>query len=757
MRKLSLLLGVALLCLQLNAQQRTISGKVTDDKGTPIGGASVLVKGTLNGTSTTSDGTFSIAVSTAAKTLIVSAIGLADQEVPIGNGASVTVVLKPKGNVLTEVVVTSLGIARDKRSLGYATQNIKADQLTDRGQVNLASALQGKVAGVNITTASGSPGASVNINIRGISSFTGSNQPLFVVDGVPISNDVDRTNGSSSGTLGDQQPANRALDIDMNNVESVNVLKGPAAAVLYGSRAAAGAIIITTKKGSSAKGKTDVTVSSGYSLQNVTGLPELQNEYGQGLNGTFSNISSNSWGPKFGSTPTVANGLIIGGNAVDYRAYPNNQKDFYRTGAISDNNLSINGGDAKQNYTFSAGYLYQDGIMPNTSLKRATVKFGANTVLRDKIHLGGSVTFTNTLQVGILGGNAASPVGVLVASLPRSLDLTSYRVNKTYKNPDGSNNYPIPSVENPYFGAYENPLKSNLYRILGNVTVGYDFTNWLSVSYRLGLDAYTDRRKQIFAVGSARVPAGQDLENTIFRSEVNGDLMITARKNNLFIEGLNLTALVGQNVNQRLLQNTLLQGDNLTTIPGYYNANNATTFSVGSVEATTLQRLIGYYAQASLAYKNYLFVELTGRADQSSTLPTNKSLYFYPSVSAGFVFTDALGINNDIINYGKIRASVAKVGRDAPPYLLENVFVSGAFGNNVASFSFPLTSGANTVAGFSTSTRIATGILEPEFTTSYEVGLNLGLFKNRLTLDLAYFDQRSKNQITNVGLAPSIG
>ena len=752
MRKLLLLWAAGLLlCTTVVAQSRVITGTVMDEKGAPLPNVSIIVKNSNIGTTSDFNGKFRIEVPASAKSLVFSSVGLGDLEVPLSSKTDISVTLSPKGNTLTEVVVTSLGIARDKRSLGYATQTLKSDQLVDKGQVNVVSALQGKVAGVNITGASGSAGASYNINIRGISSFTGSNQPLFVIDGIPISNDVDRTNGGPLGTLGDNQPANRALDIDLNNIESVNIMKGPSASVLYGSRAAAGAIIITTKKGGKAGGKAEVILNSSYSAQQAIGLPEVQNQYGQGLGGVYNSTSTSSWGPAFGSTPTVANGLIVGGVTQNYQAYPNNIKDFFETGNIFDNDLTINGGDLKQNYTFSIGNLNQTGILPNTSLKRTNVKFGANTVIRDKIKLGGSAVFTNTLQNGILGGNGQSSLGIL-AGLARSIDLTSYKVNKTWKNPDGSNNFVIPNTENPYFGAYENPLKSNLYRITGNVNVGFDVTKWLNIAYRLGVDAYTDRRKQIFAVGSGRVPAGQDLENTIYRSEVNGDLIITAKKSDLFTKDLNLTALVGQNINQRNFQSVQVQGDNLT-IPGFYNVSNATTFSVGSNEFTSKRRLLGYYAQLSFDYKSYLYLELTGRADQSSTLPKDNNTYFYPSVSVGWVFTDALKINSDIISYGKLRASAAKVGRDADPYLLANTYASWSFGNNVASFNFPF----GTTAGFGASSRIAPLTLLPEFTTSKEIGLNVGLFKNRATLDMAYFNQLSKSQIINVGIAPSTG
>ncbi len=750
MRKTMLILSAILLLTIQGFSQKTITGIVTsEENGTPV--ANATVSGGKAGASTDASGKYSISVANNVNQLNFSSVGFIKQTIAIEGQSTINIRLKKQDVELKEVVVTALGIVRDKRSLGYATQNIKAEQIADRGSVNLVNALQGKISGVSITGASGAAGASTNINIRGITSFNGNNQPLFIVDGIPISNDVDRT----SNSLFDNQPANRALDIDPSTVESINILKGAAAAVLYGSRASAGAIIITTKKGS-ASGRTEIVVSSSYAFQDVIGLPKVQNEYGQGLGTVYNPVSTSSWGPGFSATPTVANGLIVGGVTQKYQAYPNNILDFFEKGAIKDNSISINGGDSKQNYIFSISNTINDGILPNNSLTRTSVKFGANTFLRDRIRLGGSVTFTNTLQKGIVGGNGSSALGVL-AGLSRSIDLTSYKTNGTYKNLDGSNNFLIPNTENPYFGAYENPTKSNLYRWLGNVNIGYDITKWLNVSYRLGLDTYTDRRKQVYAVTSIRNPAGQIIENTIFRSELNGDLILTAKKNGFLTKKLDITAIAGQNVNQRKQQSVFLQGDGLV-IPGFYNISNATTLTNGSFESNTTQRLLGYYAQLSLAYSNYLFLEMTGRVDQSSTLVKANNTFFYPSVSAGFVFTDAFKIKSSVLTYGKIRGSVAKVGRDAPAYQNENVYVSSAYGNNVAAFSFPLSTTSGAIAGFGTSSRIAPVVpLTPEFTTSYEGGINLGFFKNRITFDFAMFEQRSTDQIINVALAPSTG
>jgi TonB-linked SusC/RagA family outer membrane protein len=759
MKKLFILFFSMLSALFIHAQSKTITGKVSDAGGNPVASASVLIKGTQIGTTTGTDGRFTLLLPSNARTLVVSSVGFDDTEVTIDERTAFEIVLALKSSTdLREVVVTALGITRDKRSLSYATQNIKGDQLANKGEPNLINSLQGKVAGVNITSASGSPGASANINIRGISSFQGSNQPLFIVDGIPVSNDVDRTTGGPAGTLTDHQPANRILDLNLNNIESVNILKGPAAAVLYGSRASAGAIIITTKKGAGAKGRIDVSFNSSYAIQKVNGLPEFQNEYGQGLSGLHNPISGNSFGPRFGTVPSRINGLVdAAGNTIPYQLYSDNISNFFETGIMTDNNLTINAGDAVQNATLTIGNLTQTGILPNTKLSRTNIQFGAGTTIQ-KLKIAGSAGYTNTAQNGVLGGNSAgggSGFAYLV-SIPRSFNLGSYK--NDYKNADGSQKFPLlaNNIENPYFTAYENPVTSNLSRVIGNITVGYDITKWLNVTYRLGADVFTDRRKQIFAVTSRVRPTGQVLNDIFFRSEINGDLIITAKKKNLFTNGLNVVGLVGQNINQRKLQNVTAQGDNLT-IPGFYNLSNATTLTNGTAETSTLQRLLGYYAQVSFDWNNYLFLELTGRVDQSSTMPKNNNTYFYPSISSSFVFTDAFGINSDILSYGKIRASIARVGKDAGAYLLQNVFVASAFGNNVASVNFPVGVGAGNISGFSVSGRIANEGIVPEFTTSYEGGINLGLFDNRMSIDAAYFDQVSTNQIINVSVPASTG
>ncbi|MES2457619.1 MAG: SusC/RagA family TonB-linked outer membrane protein [Bacteroidota bacterium] len=745
------------------AQQRTITGTVTGkDDGLPLPGVSVRIQNSKAGTQTGADGKYAISVPSGTAGLEFSYLGYTAQTVAVGESNVVNAILSTDSKELTEVVVTALGLNRVKRDLGYSTQTVKADQLQDKGDGNILSLLQGKVAGVEITGASGSAGASTNIILRGMTSLSGSNQPLFVIDGIPVSNDLDNT----TNTLFGNQPANRALDIDPNTVESINIMQGPAAAALYGSRASAGALIITTKKGSGQAGKTTITLNSAYGIQNDYGFPKLQNEFGQGSSGVFTPASTFSLGVRFGTVPSIANGLIAAagtnpvidgvtynpGDVLPYVNYPENYSLYFKQGHTWDNNISILSGDAKNNYAFSAGDASTVGILPTSEFKKRNVRFSAGSQLNDKLNVSGTATYFNTLQNGATTqGNGANSSIFGLFGVTRATNLAYYRDN--YKKADGTNNWFVTGRDNPYFAANENSFTSNLSRFMANGSISYDILPWLNASYRLGVDSYTDRRKRYVAIGSTQAAAsgGSVLEDVYFRSEVNGDLIVTAKKDDIFTDGLNATALLGQNINQRLFQNVYVNGAGLT-IPGYTNVSNGSVFT-SSGETNNKRRLLGYYGQVTLGYNNYLFLDMTGRFDQSSTLAVENNTYFYPSVSSSFVFTDALGIESEILSIGKVRASFAKVGKDAPPYSLGDSFTSATSGNNTASFTFPY----GATAGFNAYSTIGNPALKPEFTTSYEFGLNLGLFKDRINIDATYYNQGSKNQIVSVALPTSTG
>jgi len=783
MRKVLCLLLFLTAAGSLWAQNKVLNGLVRDDKGVPVSDVSVTAKGTSVGVTTNGEGRFSITVPGGVNTLVFSSINFATQEVAIGKTTSFSITLQSATKDLTEVVVTALGITKERRSLGYATQTVKSEAIVDKGDGSMLNLLQGKLAGADIVGASGAPGASTSIILRGITSFSGNQSPLFVVDGVPVSDNTDEsTVGLYSG-----QSSNRTLDLNPNNIESINVLQGPAAAALYGSRASKGAIMITTKKGSGRKGVLDITFSSSYTRQKMYGFPELQNKYGQGGSGVFSAVSGNSYGPAFGSTPSLANGLIVApgttqyvngktyvaGETIPYEAHPSNVDDYFQTGYIFDQNLTINSGDAKNNYGITLGNSRQEGILPNSELRKTNVGFTASAALSDKLSLRAGATYFSTVQKGITqGSNGAYSSYANVYRMPRSLDFNYYKNN--YTTVGGYNNWYLPNSfsttlqdsvstgDNPYYAAYKNPLRSDVSRVMANMTLGYDVTKWLNISYRAGVDAYTDRRKRKVSIGSAQAvrsvftgtpgaATGGVMDDMFFRSELNGDLMINAKKNDIFVKGLNANVLLGQGVNQQKFQQNSLTGYNLT-IADFYNISNASNLSLSNEQNTT-KRTWGLYGQISLAYNNYLFLELTGRQDHSSTLPKSKNSYFYPSVSSSLVLTDAFNIKSKLLSFAKIRAAYARVGNDAPVFSLDNTFVTASGGNNVANYSFPFGS----VAGFAASTALGNKDLSPEFTSTVDLGLNIGLFDNRLNIDATVYNTKSTDQIVAIGLPASSG
>ncbi|MBO9594384.1 MAG: SusC/RagA family TonB-linked outer membrane protein [Niabella sp.] len=783
MRKILMLqllaLFAALCCF---AQPKAITGRVVDQAGNPIPFATITEKGNSHGVSADENGNFSIIVRDKAA-IEISAAGF--QTVVVNAPVSpLQVVLQPgKNQAMDEVVVTALGLTKSRRVLGYATQTLKSDALEDKGDGSLLNALQGKLAGADITGAGGAAGASTSIILRGITSFTGNQSPLMVVDGVPVS---DATDESTVG-LYSNQSSNRLADLNLNNIEKVDVLSGPAAAALYGSRAGHGAIMITTKKGSGKKGVAKIVLSSSYTTQKVYGFPELQNTFGQGSNGLFNATSGNSLGPAFSSKPNIVNGLVVGatpqyvngvtyttGQTVPYQAYPDNILSYFRTGSIFDQNLSIGSGDEKNHYNIAVGNSKQRGILPNSEFNKTNVGFDFGSQITEKLNVRAGATYFATVQQGpTQGSNGTYSAYANVYRMPRNIDFDYYKTHYV-TSPGGYNNWFVPNVynnaiqdsssasDNPYFAANKNPIRSNLSRVMGNVSVGYDLLSWLNVSYRAGVDAYTDRRTRTVAIGSAQVvrsaftgapgtTTGGIMEDVIYRNEFNGDFMINAKKNNLFVDGLNATLLLGEGVNQQRFKQVNQTGYGLT-IPGFYNITNATNLSLTN-ESESIKRLWGLYGQLSLAYNNYLFLEFTGRRDHSSTLPVSKNAYFYPSVSGSFVITDALKMQSPVLSFAKVRAAYAKVGNDAPVYSLDNTFSSTSVGNNVANFSFPF----GTIPGFSAASTLANRTLKPEFTSTVDLGVNIGLFKNRLNIDATIYNSKSTDQIVTIALPATSG
>jgi TonB-linked SusC/RagA family outer membrane protein len=728
------------------AQERTVSGRVTSSEdGASLPGVNVIVKGTSNGTVTDADGRYTLSISSTNAILVFSFIGLQSQELSVGERTVVDVALSSDITQLSEIVVTAQGLERDERSLGYSLQSVKGKDLAQRSETGLLNTLQGKLSGVNITGASGGAGASTNINIRGVTSLGNNNQPLIVVDGIIFDNSTSNTTNSLFGT----QPSNRLNDISPENIESLNVLKGPAAAALYGSRAANGVIVITTKKGGTTSGKTEVTITSSVNWQNAFGLPELQNQYGQGVNNDFNNQTLNSWGPAFGGALTEV--TTLQGDVVPYRAYEDNVSGFFQTGRIVQNGVNIASGDKDKNMNLSISSTFQEGIIPSTDFSRNSVQFGGGTKLKNGLKFNSSLTYVQTKQGGVTQGNGGSALGQ-ITRIPRSYDL----LGRPFEDPlTGRSIYYSTTQNHPLWSTKYEQLNTQVDRVFGFMTLAYDIKPWLNVSYRATADTYIDRRQLNLAIGSARTPTGQIQENLIYNSELNGDLIITASKDNFLVEGLSASALVGQNVNQRSSQNVGADATSLT-ISGFQNINAGSIFT-GAFDVKTKRRLVGLYTDINFGYKDYLYLELQGRVDKSSTLPEANNTFFYPSVSASFVPTAAFNIESNILSYAKVRANWAKVGNDANPYLTGTFFVPSAFGNNVASATFPITVGAVSVPGFQPAARLGNNTLTPEFTTAWEIGGNVGLFQNKLSVDVGYFSSSSTDQILNVAISNASG
>ena len=733
MRKSLMLLGILVCCsILVFAQSKEITGKVTDSKGTPIPGVTVKVKGQKSGTSADADGIFKINASTTA-TLIISGIGFETKEVRVGNLENLTISLRQSDASLSEVVVTALGIKREKRMLTYATQEVKGTTLVEAKQDNLVNALAGKVAGVQVTNSSGMPGSSARITIRGNSSLVGDNTALFVIDGVPMDNGEA---GNPDNSLFAGGTVNRASDIDPNIIESINVLKGAAASALYGSAAARGVVIITTKNGlGRGSGKPNVSFSSSYSFDKVI-LPEFQHKFAQGSNGIFvdgnnGGISSTSYGP-------AVDTLKVNGAPV--KVY-DNQKDFFKTGHTTDNNVTVSGNTDRSNYVVSYSYLKTDGTEPTTNYSRHSIFTKYGTKLANNLNLSTQITYIHSDNHRLLEGNGLeSPLWTIYAAPITWNPLP-------YLNPDGSQQLYRASRNNPYWLVDNTGLNDKTDRILPVINLTYNPLTWLTITERIGADMFTnttDFHENTGIVSS--YPDGRVWTRTNQTQNFNNDLIIEGRKN--VTDKLFLDVLVGNNIVSKYNNSNLVQGTELS-IPGFYNISNAS--NVSSTYNYYKQRKVGFYAQATLEYAKMLTLSFTGREDGSSVLSQDKQFYPYGSASAGFIFTEALGMaSNPIMNFGKVRVSYSAVGNDnVGPYALSNPFFHNAIGN----ISLPV-NGQN---GYQLTTTYGFP-LKNESLDEFEVGLETKFLQNRISLDLTYFDRKGKNLLTpGTPYAPGTG
>lgn len=752
------------------AQEKTISGTISDNSGLPLPGATILVKGTTNGTSSDFDGNYTIQASEG-ETLIISFVGYTTKEVIIGASNSINITLQEDASVLDEVVVTALGIKREKRSLGYATQEVAGETVSKVQSQNFVNSLSGKIAGLDIKS-SGTLGGSVNAVIRGSSSIAGNNQALFVVDGVPVNNDVPNTANQSTGR-GGYDYGNAASDINPDDIESINVLKGAAASALYGSRAANGVIMITTKKGSKKKG-IGVTVNSSImsgSADKET-LPVYQKNYGAGygpfydgpggyfglydvdgdgnddLTTVFTedasygaafdqNLLVYQWNSVFPSLDTYK-------QATPWLAGANDPNYVWQTSTTTVNSVSLDGGTEKSSFRLGFTNMLQEGNLPNSEIKRNSINFTGSHDFTDKLTISTLFNFNKTDGKGRYGTGYDSnnvmqqfrqwwQVNVDVAEQKRSYFQT--RQNTTWNVYGFDDPTPIYS-DNPYWTFFENFQTDTRNRFFGNVVLDYEITEWLSVMGRFTFDTYAELQEERTNVGSSNIPNYTRRNRNV--SEYNYDLMLNFNKD--LNEKLNLAGTVGFNLRRNTWNTITGTTNDGLLLAGLYTLSNSEG-PITTAEYDAAKMVDGAYVQASLGYDDFAYLEGTYRRDRSSSLPKENNTYDYWSVTGSIIFSQFL--DAEWLNFGKIRSNYGKVGNDTNPY---NVF------NTYTIVTPPFNGGLASNPGARSNPNLL-----PEEQENWEVGLEMKFLNNRLGFDVTYYNAQNINQITSVPVSNSTG
>ncbi len=749
-------------------QQRMVTGTVTDEDGAPMPGVTVTAVGTNVTVSTDNQGQYQITVPAEASSLMFHFVGFVDAVQVIGSRSVIDVRLTADQLELEEVVVTAAGIERKSNTLGYSVSTLTADNLAQKNEPDPVRALTGKIAGVNIQGAGGVAGGATNITIRGNSSLGNNNQPLYVVDGIPFDNSTFDTPGSTQGS---QSTANRSFDLDPNNIQSMTVLKGAAAAALYGSRAANGAIIITTKASAKRSRKgTEITLNTSYSMEEIAGLPEYQQLYGQGTNFDYRVGVYGSSGSAYSSRDLVPHPLAGVVSAADfpeyyeadgvtpvmapYRSYAGKaQEDFFRTGGVLETALSISSGSEKGNFTAGLSRTKNEGIVPANDITRTSINVGGNIRMDNKFYASGTINYVMTDQTAPPMGNGMAG-GSIMANLyylPTSYDLTGL----PYENANGDNVYGRAGLDNPYWSAKYSPSFSNVDRYYGNFVLGFDPLEWLNIQNSSGFNAYTDRRLSVLGKGSSVYANGSMVADNIYRQELDNTLLVTITKE--FAEDYTVRAIFGNNINQRMTQRSVFNGDNIIT-KGIHDISNTSTITLGNLpnnRARIKQRYYAFFGDITVDYKDFLSLNLVGRNDVSSTLPADNRSYFYGGANGSFNFTNAFQISNRILSSGTVRLGYTRVGNEASPYLTTNVYNTNM---EASGLEAPFSNGVITnVSTLTLANDLTNPNLRPEFITEFEAGTELQFFVRRMSLDVTYYHKKSTSQIFTVNSPPSTG
>ena len=756
-------------CAVAFAQNGVVKGKVVSQDGEPVVGAYVLVKGTTVGELTDMDGAFSLSNVPAGSRLVIAFMGMKTSEVDAANG--LTIKMEPDAEYLKEVVVTAMGISREKKALGYAVQDVKSEDLTQAASASLSSALQGKLSGVEISSSSGMPGASAKITIRGSRSLDGNNQPLYVVDGMPIASIPDIDTGNS---VTGSDYAGRALDIDPNDIESINVLKGQAASALYGMRASNGVIIITTKKGSSAQaGKTSISFSTNFTFDTPDIYPEVQKKYAQGSAGKYNPTSSLSWGPLISELPNDAN---YGGNTdnrftqeaglhqgqyyqsarlkagLDPWTTPaayDNIRNFFKTGHTFSNNVSVARNFGSGNFIFSLGSTNSTGIIENTYMNRYNARFGADAKLSKYFTIGFNANYVQSDMNKQSGANDG--ITAALYHVPADYDLAGIPYH-TPDDPYTQVSFRNLTFNNPRWATQNNFFKEKSQRFYGNAYLDFKTkfaqAHTLDIKYQLGTDAYTTSYQDIYGYGSKGTD-GEITERTLTENTINS--LLTANYTWNINDNWNLSAMLGNEIVYGREKYLYAYGNHFN-FAGWNSLNNVASYS--SAESYGRSLTFGTFGEIAADYKNMLFLNATFRSDYVSSMPHGNRTFTYPSVSAGFIFTELEALKNKVLTYGKIRASYAEVGQAGTYH--ESYYSTPTFGGGFSSGT-PAMYPTNGVVAYTPYALLYDPALRPQNTRSYEGGIDLGFLDGRITLNYTFSRQNVKDQIFAVPMASSTG
>ncbi len=771
MRKLALILSIILFVgLQtLSAQTKAISGKVIDNLGEAIPGVSIVVKGTTIGTITRPDGTYNLNVPEDATNLVFTFVGMKLQDVLINGKTKINVTMESDAIDVDEVVVTALGIKRSEKTLGYAATTVDSDELIKARNTNVSSSLSGKVAGVQVQSSSSDPGAASSVIIRGFSSINGNNQPLYVVDGVPLQNSSLNLDDGDLDKSGQSLSTSGLSNVASDDIESMTVLKGAAATALYGSRASNGVIIITTKTGKKGKGRNfTVTYNGGLQFREVSLLPDFQNDFGQGWNGSQTYIENGSWGPALDGSTQVYGPIYNNQQLIhEYSALEDNVKDFFEIGVSQSHSIALSGAsnDDKMKYYLSYSYSDDDGIMPSDadSYKRNTIAYRTSFDATDWLTVSSSVNFARS-ETDLVSNYQGTSVIDGLYEMPRDVSIVDMEDTSSPFNQPQAYFTPY-GITNPYWSLENNYNHTDAKQLYGKLQLDLKPIKDLTLTYRFGFD-YSDYDLKI---GIPQIEVSDELINEDYGySPVNmnqdGSVFTRYRRayeiNHDFLasydtkfEDFTLTAIGGVNINETNATRISGQTDVLTFETGFWDLSNGSTKSV-LTESQSKKRVIGLFGDATLGYEEMLFLNLSARNDWSSTLPIDNNSYFYYGSTLSWLFTELMP-KNDILSFGKVRVAYGKTGNDADVYQTSTRYVqayaNGYYGSDIA--SFPM----NSTNSFISSTIAGSTTLSPEMTTEAEVGLNLQFLNGRIGLDASYYSRNTDKQIFELPVDPSTG